>query len=301
MTKHWGATLSDDVSFRPGEGGTGFLGIFGSGAPVSDPNPPGGSILTLRGHVLNNHSQAGLSLGITARNTVNLGVDNTLLRYPDGEGLDTNTLEESAQFSRRINSRNTLSGAYAHAQFSYPDYTFYRIHTDSVTALYERLWTRALRTRFSGGPQFMGSSVSLLLPSTVTWIGSAQMAYQILNGDVHLSGTRATSGGSGYFKGQILNAISAGYSHGIGRDFTSELSASYNQTSSLGIRSASFDSFVGAVQLSKQVSRHVSIFLTYSAMCQQSSTATSNSVLNGTIHAISFGTRYSPRPFHRRQ
>jgi hypothetical protein len=291
--RKWNALLGDDVSYRPQAPITGFSGIPGTGEPIGTPYPSSQSILNLGTHAVNNNAIGQLSLILNSAFSVSFGGTHDLLRYPDGNGLDTDALSAHGQLTRRINSRNSISGEYIFSRFSYPNSSL-SIDTDSGMAIYERSWSRPLSTSIAIGPEWIKSSDGHFVPSSTMLSVSASLTYQLRDGSIALSYDRGTAGGSGYMLGQKSDIVAGTYSREFDRTFTVEFTGGYRRTSALN-KAGIIQSDFGSLQASHRLGRYISIFANYTVMNQSTGLALPSTVLRDPLQSFSFGTIITPR------
>ena len=118
-----GTLVSDNVSYSADRRQPPASRDPGTGEPIggSNPSPPSSqSILTLNTRTVNNIANGNSNIASTTRLALSVGGSSELLRYPDGNGLDTETQTANAGLTWRLNARNSLSGQYMFSQFSYP-------------------------------------------------------------------------------------------------------------------------------------------------------------------------------------
>ena len=165
--RKWKVLVDDDASYLPEAPTTGFSGIPGIGEPIGVTNPApvsGQSILTLNTHVIENIANGSLSHNLGSVTTISIGGSSALLRYPNGDGLDTTTESGTAGFVRNFNSRNALSANYLYSSFSYPGYSVTFV-TNTGMVGYQYKWSRSLSTNIGAGPQVITSSIPATVPN----------------------------------------------------------------------------------------------------------------------------------------
>jgi hypothetical protein len=309
--RKWNATVSDSVSYLPQAPTTGFSGIPGTGEPIGGPNPSppsGQTILTLKTSVVDNAVNGQIEHNLNFATSVNAGGSSSLLRYPDGNGLNTNSLAASAGVTQRLNARNSLTARYTFSEFSYPDYSSYSLMTNSGQFGFKREWSRKITTNLSVGPQWTGSLDSTVPPTQTTVGGNASVIYQYHFVSAGLTYSRGVIGGSGFLLGAESDDVSANYSQDFGKNLTIGLSASYMRTSGLqnspagqpnsaaGLQANQvIDGEFGGVQVTRRLGRYLTLFAGYTATDQSSNSALPSNVLGQMLQGISFGIGYSPR------
>jgi hypothetical protein len=292
----WQASLSDDVSYLPQAPVTGFLGIPGIGEPIGTPTPPSSNqtVLTLGTYALNNDSSVNVSRILTGAYSMGAEGAYALLRFPDGNGLDTNTASVQGHLTRRLNARNRLSAQYIYTGSDYPEsnFTFY---TNSAMGIYERSWSRSLHTSIALGPLWINNSLPRLIPpSTMLSVDASVNQDFRRQGSFSLNYHRGAGGGSGYMLGQTFDAVSAGYSRDFKRTLTFEMSAGYNRSTPLTQRGV-IESEYGGIQVHRHFGPHVSAFINYTLLTQSANMALPGNVVQHPWQTISFGTAFEPR------
>jgi hypothetical protein len=300
--RKWNVMVSDNESYRRQAPTTGFSGVPGTGEPIGVPNPSpttGESILTVNTSTIDNTATGDFGRILSSAMTLNVGGSSTILRYPDGNGLDTSTLMANAGLTWRLNARNSFSGTYAYSQFSYPG-TSITIGTDSAIFSYKRQWNRRLSSTVGAGPEWIESSDSAIVPSSTRVSVNAALNDQLRFGSVGLSFSQGASGGAGYLVGSEVDSVNANFSREFDKNLTIGITGSYMRTEGLsgnGVTNAEF----GGIQASRRLGRYFSAFANYTAIDQASSSALFGSVLKGLQQIIGFGIEYSPKEIRLRQ
>ena len=294
----WNVLVSDDAGYRPQAPTTGFSGIPGTGETVgaANPSPPSSqSILTLHTHVVDN-TAAGTVSRAGGAYTASVGGSSYLLRYPDSNGLDTNTYMGNASLDRRLNSRNSVAGKYIFSQFYYPDadFTF-----DTQTGLldFTRSWNRKLSTDLAAGPEWTSSSSGAVVPSVLRASVRASLTYQLRSVSADATYNRSTNGGSGYLLGAKRDVAAADLSREFGRNLTFGITGSYMRTASLR-NNGTTSSKYGGVQITRKIGPQISLFANYTAMDQSTSSALPRNTLHGLLQIASVGISYGSREVH---
>jgi hypothetical protein len=297
----WRATLSDNVSYLPQSPTTGFSGIPGIGEPIGTPTPPSSNqtVLTLGTYALDNYAIANVSRILTGAYSVSAEGAYQLLRFPDGNGLGTNTASAQGQITRRLSARSFLSAQYVYTESNYTvsNFTF---STNSAMGIYERNWSRSLYTSIAVGPEWINNSMPRLIPpSTILSVDASLNRDFRRQGSFSLNYHRGTSGGSGYMLGQTFDIVSSGYSRDIKPKLTFEMTVGYNRSTPLTQRGV-IESEYGGIQVYRHLGRHVSAFMNYTLMTQSANIALPGNVVQHPWQTISFGTAFEPRNASRR-
>lgn len=296
----WNATLSDDVSYLPQAPTTGFSGIPGTGEPIGyGSNPPSTQyILTVNTHALYNNTNAGLEHMLNHASTFILAGNYDLLRFPDGNGLDTNSLTANGGLTFRLNARNSLTSQYLYSRFTYPGSSSVFL-TNSGMFGFQRQWGRSTYSSVAIGPEWIKGSASDGIPSGLRVSAQASVTYQARLLSAALTYTRATSGGSGYQVGAETDSVSAGLTRKFGRRSTFELSTGYLHNSDLETKQ-DISSIFGGFQASTRLGRYLTAFVNYTATSQSSNGQLPSNVLTQLMQVVSGGISYSraTRPAH---
>ena len=297
--RKWNMRVSDDVSYRPQAPTTGFSGIPGIGEPIGGPgpnSPPTQTILTLNSRVVQNSVNGEIERSLKYRSHLSVGGGTSLLRYPDGDGLDTNTQMANAGLTWRLNPRNSASFDYRFSQFSYPGYGLTFI-TNTGLFGFHRTWSKRVDSDLSAGPQWTSGSHGAAIPSSIGVAVDAAVNYQFRSVSAGLNYNRGTNGGSGYEFGSKSDTLTANFSRQFGRDLHFGAEGGYTHTTGLRNNEV-INSEHGGAQASRRIGRFISVFANYTAMNQSSNSTLPSSVLHQLIHVVGFGIEYSPQERH---
>lgn len=301
--RSWAFNLNDNVSYMPQAPTTGFSGIPGVGGLPGAPGTPTQPILTLDTRSVNNQTGATYSHSLDHSTSFSVNGSYGILRFPDGNGLETNSLQAGPQITRRLNGRSSLTSQYAYSRFSYPGSTV-SMGTQSATAGYQRTWSRRLQTSVSAGPQWIQSSDSTIVPSSLDWTANANASY----------GSKSMSATLGYFHGTIGGAgittqigarndnVNAGLTRQQGKNLTISFTGAYMRTQGLqqqqtGVTNGEY----GGVSATQRWGRYIIVFANYTATHQSSSSTLPSNAISGLSQVIGFGIGYSPREIHLRK
>ena len=295
----WNALASDDVSYRPQAPTTGFSGIPGTGEPIGIPSPAppsGQTILTLNTHVVDNTVAGTLSRRLNYAYLFTAGGTWNLLRYPDGNGINSNSPGANAALTRRLSARDSLSARYRFTQFTYPDFNFsFTTHTGMLD--FTRAWNRRVSTDMSGGPEWTGGSRFAGVPRALRASGTASLTYSFRSVSAALAYNRATNSGGGYLIGAETDSFAATLSREFRRSLTVGLNASYMRTAGLQNNGITNGKFAG-VQVSRRVGPQITFFVNYTVSDQSTSSALPGNALSGMIQMASIGIGYGSKERH---
>jgi hypothetical protein len=292
----WEAYVSDNVSYLPEAPSIGFSGIPGAGEPVGEPNPEppsSQSILNQNTHVVNNLATVELSHQLSYATSFSGGFSSELLRYPEGVGLDTDTVLANGQVAWRNNPRNQLSGNYMYSKFTYPGYGV-SFGTNAVTVAFRRVWNRRITTSASVGPEWVQSSDTSVVPSSTRISASAAFDYHLRFGEAALNYNHGTNGGAGYLLGAEYDTVRLNFSRQFVRNFTIGFDGAYDRTTGLQEKGVTNGKYAG-VQASWHISRSLTTYASYTALTQSTSAVLFSTALTGLEQVVGFGIGYSPR------
>ncbi len=298
-------TLRDDASYLPEAPTTGFSGIPGVGNLPGLPIPPTLSVLTLNTPSVLNATSANYTHNLG--HAISFGGNGSyqILRFPDGNGLEMDSWQAGPQITRRLNALNSISAQYTFSHISYPGYTF---TMDTQSALFgdRRTWSRRFQTNVSAGPQWVRSSDSATIPTSINLTVNATATYTTPSTSATLSYFRTVAGGSGVETqfGIETNTASASLMRKYGRNLDLSATGAYMRTqglqlglSQIGVINAEY----GGVAATRRWGRYIIVFANYTAIHQSSSSVIPANAINGLSQVVSFGVGYSPRETHFRK
>lgn len=300
--RKWNIQFSDDIGYFNEAPITGFSGVPGTGEPISgsNPSPPSSqTILTLNTRTVSNTATGEFEHRLNYGTSLSVGGSSALLRYPDGNGLDTNAQMANAGLTRRLNARSSLSGQYSFNYFSYPGNNpavpISSLATNTALFSYQRVWNRRITTTVSVGPEWIDSPDSAVVPSSTTVAGNASAIDQFRFGSASLNYSRATSGGAGFLAGAEVDTAFAGFAREFERKLSINLTGGYMRTSALG-NGGEIDGTYGAAMATLRLSRYFTTFASYTGTDQSTTNySLPGNALSGLWQVVSFGVGYSPR------
>jgi hypothetical protein len=342
--RKWNLMASDNVSYTFETPTTGFSGVPGTGEPIGGLGTttlPVQTILTVNTRTINNMATLGYGHRLDSTTSINLGGSMGQMRFIDNNGQNTDTWTTNAGVTRRLNVRNSASAQYSFLRLNYGANTsgapstalisYSQVH--SMQFSFIRQWNPHFVTNASAGPQWISSSNSAIVPSSINFSANASAIYTFRAGTASLMYSHGTMGGSGYMLGVESDVAIATYgrSFSFGKNLTVGVTGSYMRTASLtaaefelacSINNVTYICLVplnykpvtnagyGGVQATRKLGRYFNAFASYTAIDQSSNLQTSapntplNSnatILNGLNQVISFGIGYSPREIHLRK
>lgn len=294
MGRKWHLSVGDNVSYSPEAPTLGFSGIPGIGEPVTTPPPTGNpSLLTLNTHVVDNFANANLGRPLNYAWSMHMGGTDDLLRFPNGDGLDTGTAGANGGLNYRFSARDSILGDYRFSKFTYPAFGF-SFFTHSVFFGFERRWNRSISTDISVGPQWTSSSSPTLVPSSHGVAVNSTLTYQKGFSTFATTYSRGVNGGSGYLIGSETDMATANYARQFGQAVSLGFNVSYMRTAGL-VNNGITTSKYGGAEATRRLGRFLSVFANYSLMSQSSSSTLPGNTLGQTVQILGFGIGYSPR------
>jgi hypothetical protein len=300
LRRSWAFNLNDNVSYMPLAPTTGFSGIPGVGNLPGTPGTPAQPILTLNTRSVTN--QAGANFTRRLDRATNLGLTGSygIIRFLDGNGLETNSLQAGPQITRRLNAQNSIIGQYSISHFNYVGSTV-SMGTQSAQFGFTRMWNRRLKTSATAGPEWIHGSAGSNIPSSTNLTMNANATYDARSMSLTLGYTQSASGGAGVATqvGVHNKDVFAGLTRRQGKNLTFGFTGSYMRTQGLQQQQAGVtNSKYGGVSATQRWGRYIEVFANYTAIQQSLSLAiiTSNSnAISGLSQVIGFGIGYSPR------
>lgn len=301
--RNWTLRLSDDVSYMPQAPTSGFSGIPGVGNLPVQPGQPGQPILTLNTRSVYNIFNPDFTHTLGHATSLDIGSRYSVMRFPDGNGLDTDSVQANSQVTRRLDALNSVSGQYTYSHNSYPEYSLLTMDTQSALFGYQRTWNRQLKTSVSAGPEWVRSSSSLLVPASTSLSVNANATYDLRSTSAMVSYYRATTGGAGEATevGVHNNDVNASLSQLFGRNLTVTATGSYMRTQGLELqlqRTVATNAEFGGVSATRKLGRYFIVFANYTAIHQSSNAALSANIISGLSQVVGFGVGYSPQEMH---
>lgn len=301
--RYWTFKLMDDVSYLPQAPVSGFSGIPGVGGLPSPPTPPIQPILTLETRSVFNTVSPDFTRTFGRATSLDLGAKYTILRFPDGNGLDTDSVQANGQITKRLDARNSLTGQYVYEYTSFPGYSVLTTVTQSGLFGYQRIWNRQFKTSLSAGPEWVQSSDNLLVPPSTNLTVNASANYDLRSTSASITYNRATTGSAGEASevGMRNDDVSVAAAQKFGRNLTISATGSYMRTQGLFLLSGQnvvTNAEFGGVSAMRRLSRYFTLSANYTVIQQSSTFAGSTqpaNIVNGLSQEVGFSIAYSPR------
>ena len=299
--RRWNFQVYDNVAYLPQSPTTGFSGIPGIGEVIGVQNPvtsTNSSILVVSTHVLTNEVSGQLDHRLNYATSLGITGGAFLINFPDGNGIDSRAETGTASLSRRLNARTSLVGRYGYTQYQYSGTTV-SMHTNRAQMGIERRLTRSWVVRGYGGPEWINSTITTIIPNKVSYAAQAGMSYTQRYNSFDVNYSHGTNSGSGYIVGGTVDSAQGDFFRQIQQNLSAGLTFGYQRTSSLS-NSGATTAIYGGSQANWRVGQSMVVFANYTGTSQLPASNLPSNVLNTTIHTISFGFGISPREPHGR-
>jgi hypothetical protein len=314
VTRHWNFNISDTVSYLPQSPTTGLSGVAGVGdlgvLPVEGPaGGPAGGIFSVAGNRVANTLSGGAERQISHDTSVSGAGTWSLLHFLGNNGLDNSDVTGTVALNRRLDARSTVSLGASYTSISYSGPlagpALPNIETRGINMSYQRALSRTLSMSISAGPQWISSSNSTLVPSSLNASASASLSYSRRLTGVSVGYSHGVNAGSGVLSGSISDSVNASVSHTYGRKWVSSLNVGYSHSagltlltnqSSLAPVNETFNTVFAGAQVTRSFSAHFSGYASYTAQDQTTNLPVgAPNALNGTSQTFGIGVTYTPR------
>jgi hypothetical protein len=301
VRRDWSLKLMDEASYTPQAPVTGFSGIPGVGTLPGQPGFPTQPILTQNLRSVGNTVGPDFTHTIGHATSLVFGGRYSILRFPDGIGLATDSVQANGQINRRLDALNSIFGQYVYGYFSYPAYPQLTMDTQSALFGYLRTWTRQFKTSVSAGPEWIQSSNNPLVPPSTSLTANASATYALRTSTTAtVSYLRGVTGGAGEATEVAIhnNDVTGAITQLFGRKWTITATGSYMRTQGFALQldqTVATNAELGGVSATRRFGRYFTAFANYTAIQQSSNLGLGANVVNGLSQVVGFGVAYSPR------
>lgn len=315
VTKQWIFNVSDSFSFLPESPTTGISGIAGLGdigtVPLPEPSTGlAGGILTYSGDRYSNTVSGVAERSIGKATSISGSGSWGILRFLDSDaGLDSDIYSGSVAVNRKIDARSSASVGASYTSIDYGSGDIYDAPSTEVKGIsvsYERALSRSMTVSGSIGPQWVSSSNSALVPSSVSVAGSAGLSYVKRYTTASVGYSRGVTPGSGVIPGAETDSVHGSIGRPYGRNWLVTASGAYTHSAGLGevavsstelaIFKQSFNTVFGGVQVSHSFSEHFSGYASYFAQDQTTNISIpGQNAFSGVGQTIGVGVTFTPR------
>jgi hypothetical protein len=320
--RRWSLSLSESFTYLPessfgggvgagsGFGNGGFGGLGGFGIPgltiPGTPNPfvtPGQTILTTRGARISNSIGGQVGYSLSPRSQITANGAFSMLRFLEGNFIETNSMVFSAGYNYVLNSKDTIATRYVGQQMTFLGATG-GVNAHNFHLSYARRVTGRMSFQISGGPAFNEMRSPLgNVTRRQSWSGMTGWQYAWPNLNVGASYSRSITDGSGVLSGANTHSVSFNVGRRLSQMWSGGASIRFAHNSSLsglnGGTPASFESWNFGVRLSRPLGRSMSLNTSYNMQHQSRSVcalAGSGCIPTSLRHVFSVGFSWQMQP-----
>ena len=316
----WILNVSNSFSFLPQSPTTGYSGISGVGdlgtTPILGPSAgPAGGVLTYAANRIGNSLSGTIERRLTGSTSLTGSANWSVLRFlDDNAGLNSSQIAGQVGLNHRIDARNSVGANASYSTYNTDENNFFgqiggsSFQTRGLNFTYMRLWTRALSTDVSVGPQWIDSSAGALLQNRLNLAASVGATYRRKLTTMGVRYYRGANAGSGVQAGAFSDNVSASVGHPLGHNWMGSVTGNFTHTSQLlslpptagtttpSTASETYKTFFGGVQLTRALGRRWSCFGNYTAQNQSVDNAfAGQNVFSGFSQTFGFGITFAPR------
>jgi hypothetical protein len=317
-TRHWAFNIADTVSFLPQSPTTGLSGIPGVGdigvIPIQGAGSgPAGGILSVSGNRISNVLSGGASRQINRGMSIGGSGSWAVLHFlSNAQGLNNTQASGAVSLSQRLDARSSASVSAIYSAFNYsgPEAGALEPNFQSkgINLGYQRTINRAFSVSGSVGPQWVSSSNSNLIPTSLSLSAMASLAYTHRFTNASLFYSRGINAGSGVLPGAVSDTVGFAAGRSFGRNWAGSLNAGYARSKGL-TQIAVMNSFVpvnaifhtvfGGVQVTRRISSNLSGYASYTLQDQSTNypqiPLSAENALSGTSQTFGIGITFTPR------
>lgn len=227
-------------------------------------------------------------------------------------GLNYQQTAGSVALNQRLDARSSVSLNAVYSVFNYSGFEAGPLtpnfQTKGLNLAYQRVLTRSLSVSGSVGPQWISSSNSDLIPSTVNVAATASLAYTRRFTNVAMTYTRGANGGSGVLPGALSDSIMVSAGRAYGRNWTTAVSGAYTRSHGLTHIDVmnvltpvneTYHTVYGGLQVTRRLGNNLSGYASYSLQDQSSNYPLASfaavNALSGTSQTFGIGVTFTPR------
>jgi hypothetical protein len=304
----WSFGFSDSVSYLPESPTTGLSGIAGVGDQglqvVPDPNVPVQTILTNYGRRLSNSLNGNIERNLNGRTSLSGGGNYGTLHFFSGNGVSSTQISGQLALNRRLDRRSSLSVSGVYSTYTFADNSS-SFQSRGVNLGYNRQVTKELSVEASAGPQWVsgfqafplssGPTVITNIPSRLNLAASVGLSFTHQHYNSSLNYSRGVNSGSGVQIGSLADSISGQLQRHWGRSWGTSITGAYTRSSGL-VQAGTTSTFYAGGQVSRNIAKNFSVYLSYTATHQSIPSILSNQgAFNGSSQSLAAGITFSPR------
>jgi len=309
----WQLHFLDQFSYLPetqfGFGAGTALSIPGVAGPLAPPLPglqssyvPNQSVFTTFGPRYSNAFATQVAYTVSPRGSITAAGTYGILRFVEAGNIESNNVNLNIGYDYVLTSADTLGVQYRFSSYRYlgnPQ----AINDQVVQFMYGHKISGRIALQLFGGP----GVTTLRVPidnstNRVSGSGGASLTYALNRGSMALSYDHGISGGSGVFAGAITDQLQFSLARQLSREWAASLNVGYSRNGSVVSPASSqiYNSWYLGGGLSRPFGRNADFTIGYTAQIQASNQAVcaaGTCSTNFTLHQITLGLRWHPRPF----
>jgi hypothetical protein len=290
----WDFLFGDTLRYQPNAYGASAPLLYAGSNVVQQSGfrpevTPNDTVLSQQANQLTSTAVGQVSYGLSRTSVLTASASYGILRYLDGNFLDTQQFNASGGFDHRI-GRNTVGVGYTYSRFMYDDLA-QNFATNTVQLTFARRLLGRVTFAAGAGPTFTTTTIGSISNTNVDLSARASLQYANNRSTLDLSFSRAVTGGSGVTPGAVTNAISAGAERKLTRTISWSANGGYARNSSEA-SGTDFDTYYIATGVSHMVGRYMSISVGYRGQKQTSDSSFANLSTNSVV--ASFVWKFRP-------
>lgn len=307
----WGFMLGDEFSYAPESAigyaptlatGLGFRSLLAGnlfGGNLVDFNPqflPNQTILTSFSSRISNSVIGQVQYNRSPRTAITATGSYGVLHFLDGDLLNSRQIVAGAGYNRALTRRDSIALSYDYAQFQYSAENG-SFDTHSGSLMYSRRLAGRLSMTLGAGGIVSRVKFAVFNTSQANWVANANLRYLRARNEYLLTYMHGITGGSGVLLGARTDMVQAGVSRRFSRNWSGSASAGYAHNVGLQLLTHSYDSEIVNLNVSRELSRTVSMYFGYAFQNQTSNVSKLIDPLNGFLrHAVTIGFDWHLRP-----
>lgn len=223
---------------------------------------PGLGLSTLNQLRIMNVSAAQATYAATPRLNLTAAASFGMERFPDGDLLNSNSLNLNAGFNRLLSAVDTLGAQVTFARFTYNSMP-YKLHSYGWNLLYSRQLSRTLKVSGAGGGSWVQSEDAGTSRDLLLWNAQATVDFRRQWWEFGATYSHNLSGGEGLILGAISDDVILRGTRQLGRDWKLLLSASSSHDKAV-VQQQSYSVVTATTGFSRSFGRRLSLFANYS-------------------------------------
>ena len=263
---------------------------------------PNQSIFTTFGPRYSNAFATQVAYTVSRRGSITAAGTYGILRFVEAGNIESNNANLNVGYDHVLTSADTLGVQYRFSGYRYlgnPQ----AINDQVVQFMYGHKISGRIALQLFGGPDVTTLRVPVNNSTNrLSGSGGANLTYALNRGSMALSYDHGISGGSGVFAGAITDQLQFSLARQLSREWAANLNVGYSRNGSVVSPASSqiYNSWYLGGGLSRPFGRNADFTIGYTAQIQASNQAVcaaGTCSTNFTLHQITLGLRWHPRPF----